>query len=483
MTAAGFVSLAPYLVLTATAVIVMLAIAIRRSHPLTAGLTLAGLALSFLALPFASSEMPEVTPLLTVDGFALFFAGLLLAAAIAVAALAYGYFERRRIRQEEFYLLLLTATLGGSLLPASVHFASLFLSLELLSISLYAMIAFLRTDSLGIEAGLKYLVMGASTSAFLLFGAALIYTERGTLVLNRILLPETAAPAGTHPALLTAGLGMVLVAIGFKLAVVPFHFWAPDIYQGAPAPVAGYLATVSKGGIFAVLIRLFSRYALASETGVYAVLIAVAAVSMFSGNWLALLQGNVKRLLAYSSIAHFGYLLVALLAASPQWTVTASGIYLAAYFAAILAAFGVIGVISGNVRDVQELEEFSGLFWRRPWAAGVLSLALLSLIGIPITAGFIGKAYVLLSSVGTVVWLLALVLIITGAIGLYYYLRIILVMARAPETKAAPAGASAESRLANLTLAALAVGILWLGVYPTLLLDLIQRTASGLLLF
>jgi NADH-quinone oxidoreductase subunit N len=482
MTAAGFVSLAPYLVLTAAAVIVMLAIAIRRSHQLTAGLTLAGLALSFLALLFASPETPEVTPLLTVDGFALFFAGLLLAAAIAVAALAYGYFERRRIRQEEFYLLLLTATLGGSLLPASVHFASLFLSLELLSISLYAMIAFLRTDSLGIEAGLKYLVMGASTSAFLLFGAALIYTERGTLVLNRILLPETAAPAGTHP-LLTAGLGMVLVAIGFKLAVVPFHFWAPDIYQGAPAPVAGYLATVSKGGIFAVLIRLFSRYALASEPGLYAVLIAIAAVSMFSGNWLALLQGNVKRLLAYSSIAHFGYLLVALLAASPQWTVTASGIYLAAYFAAILAAFGVIGVISGNVRDVQELEEFSGLFWRRPWAAGVLSLALLSLIGIPITAGFIGKAYVLLSSVGTVVWLLALVLIVTGAIGLYYYLRIILVMARAPETKAAPAGAAAESRLANLALAALAVGILWLGVYPTLLLDLIQRTASGLLLF
>jgi NADH-quinone oxidoreductase subunit N len=479
MTAGNLVSLAPYLVLALTAVIVMLAIAVRRSHALAAGLTLAGLALSFLALwPAAAQESPEVTPLLSVDGFALFFGGLLLAAAFASAALAYDYFERRRIRREEFYLLLILATLGGILLPASVHFASLFLSLELLTVSLYAMVAYLRMDSLGIEAGVKYLILGASTSAFLLFGGALIYVERGTLVLSGILSPE----AGAHPALVTAGLAMVLVAIGFKLALVPFHLWVPDIYQGAPAPVAGYLASVSKGAVFAVLVRIFSGYAIPSDSGMFAVLIAVAAVSMFGGNWLALLQNNVKRLLAYSSIAHFGYLMTALLAAAGL-TVTAAGIYLAAYFVAILAAFGVIGAISEGGRDVQAIEDFRGLFWRRPGAAAVLTSAFLSLVGIPITAGFFGKAYVLLASVGTAVWLLALILIVTSAIGLYYYLRVILVMARAPEEAPVPAEKRAGGRLENLALAGLTAGIFWLGVYPTPLLDLIRRTASALKIF
>jgi NADH-quinone oxidoreductase subunit N len=480
MTAGNLASLAPYLVLAASAVIVMLSIAFARNHRLAAGLTLAGLALSFAALPVAAAAgPPEVTPLLRVDGFALLFDGLLIAAAFAVAALSFGYFERRRVQREEFYLLLLTAALGGCVLPASVHFASLFLSLELLSVSLYAMTAYLRTDSLGIEAGIKYLVLGASTSAFLLFGAALIYTERGTLAFDGVLLPETAAAGAAHPVLVTAGLGLVLVAIGFKLAVVPFHLWIPDIYQGAPAPVAGFLATVSKGAVFAVLIRIFSRYRLASESGLYAVLVVLAAASMFGGNWLALRQTNVKRMLAYSSIAHFGYLLVALLAAGAQ-AVTASGIYLAAYFAAILAAFGVIGTLPANGRDAQELEEFRGLFWRRPWAAGVLTAALVSLIGIPLTAGFIGKAYVLLASAGTAVWLLALILVVSSAIGLYYYLRVILTMAEPRAEGGEAESAAPASRLGDAVLGALALGILGLGVYPAPLLELIRRAAGTL---
>jgi NADH-quinone oxidoreductase subunit N len=203
---------------------------------------------------------------------------------------------------------------------------------------------------------------------------------------------------------------------------------------------------------------------------------------MLGGNWLALRQTNVKRMLAYSSIAHFGYLLVALLAAGAQ-SVTAAGIYLAAYFAAILAAFGVIGILPADGRDAQELGEFRGLFWRRPWAAGVLTAALISLIGIPLTAGFIGKAYVLLASVGTAVWLLALILVVSSAIGLYYYLRVILAMAEPQAEGRAEEGAAAASRLGNAVLGALALGILWLGVYPAPLLELIRRMASGLPVF
>ena len=483
MTPADFTALLPYLILTAAIVVILLTVAFVRSHKLSAGMTMAGLALAFASLPLAAAASPRaVTVLVRVDGFSLFFAGLLIAAAFSVAGLSYGYLERRRIRREEFYLLLLTATLGGCILPASTHFASLLLSLELLTVSLYALIAYLRTEPLGIEAAIKYLILAAASSAFLIFGAALIYAERGTLEFGRILLPAAAPAGGLDAVLMTAGLAMALVGIGFKLAVVPFHMWIPDIYQGAPAPVAGFIATVSKGAVFAALFRIFSLYAFPSTGGIYQALIAIAVLSMFAGNWLALLQTNVKRLLAYSSIAHFGYLLVALLAAGGN-SVTAAAVYLAAYFAAILTAFGVIGSVSPG-GEAAALEDYRGLFWRRPWAAAFFTAALLSLIGIPLTAGFIGKAYVLLAGVGSAVWLLALALIVTSAIGLYYYLRIILVMARPPdaEDEAQPRAAPA-SRLENLVLAALALGIVGLGVYPAPLLELIQRTAAGVLAF
>jgi NADH-quinone oxidoreductase subunit N len=482
MTPADFTGLLPYLILTGAAVAVLLAITVVRSHRLTAGVTLLGLALAFATLPVALTVAPRsVTPLLEVDGFTIFFDGLLIAAAFAAAGLSYGYLQRRCIRREEFYLLLLTATLGGCVLPASVHFASLFLSLELLTVSLYGMIAYLRTEPSGVEAGIKYLILAAVSSAFLVFGAALIYADRGTLVLSRILLTESATAGGLNSVLMFAGLGMVLVGIGFKLAVVPFHMWIPDIYQGAPAPVAAFLATVSKGAVFAVLIRIFSLYAMSSGRGMDAALVVLAAVSMFAGNWLALLQTNVKRMLAYSSIAHFGYLLVALLAAGPN-SVSAAAIYLAAYFVSILGAFGAIAALSGSSGEAQELEDYRGLFWSRPWPAFLLTAALASLIGIPLTAGFIGKAYVLLAGVGSAVWLLALILIVTSAIGLYYYLRVILTMARpleaGPGKRAVPV-----SRMENIVLAVLALGILWLGVYPAPVLEIIQRTAANVLPF
>ncbi len=483
MTSADFAALLPYLILTAATVVILLTVAFVRNHKLVAGMTMAALALALAGLPIAAAESPRaITALIQVDGFSLFFAGLLIAAAFAVTGLSYGYLERRRIRREEFYLLLLTATLGGCILPASIHFASLFLSLELLTVSLYGLIAYLRSEPLGIEAAVKYLILAAVSSAFLLFGAALVYADRGTLELGRILLPAASTAGGLHPVLMLAGLAMVLVGIGFKLAVVPFHMWIPDIYQGAPAPVAGFIATISKGAVFAALVRIFSLYAFPSAGGVYWALIAVAVLSMFAGNWLALLQADVRRMLAYSSIAHFGYLLVALLAAGGN-SVTAAAIYLAAYFAAILTAFGVIGSMPvGGAAGSSE--DFRGLFWRRPWAAAFFTAALLSLIGIPLTAGFIGKAYVLLAGVGSAVWLLAVVLIVTSAIGLYYYLRVILMMARPQETQAMPGPRSAPgSQVEQIVLAALSAVILWLGVYPAPLLELIQSTAAGVLPF
>jgi NADH-quinone oxidoreductase subunit N len=483
VTAGDFLALLPFLILAGSSVAVLLAISTVRSHKLAAGMSLTGIAAAFAALPAAATAAPRtVTPLLVVDGFTLFFDGLLLAAAFVAAGFAYGYLERRRVRREEFYLLVLTATLGGCILPASVHFASLFLSLELLTVSLYALTAYLRADPMGIEAGIKYLILAAVSSSFLLFGGALLYAESGTLVLGRILLAESAPGGAANPVLIAAGLAMVLAGLGFKLGVVPFHMWVPDIYQGAPAPVTAFLATVSKGAVFAALMRIFSLYSVQAEGGLSAALVVIAVFSMFAGNWLALLQTNVKRMLAYSSIAHFGYLLVALLAAGPD-SVTAGALYLAAYFAAVLVAFGVVGSLPDGGGEAQELEAYRGLFWRRPLAAAAFTAALLSLTGIPLTAGFIGKVYLLLAGAGSAVWLLAPALVAASAIGLYYYLRVILTMARIPETgeewKTAPRGAGA----ANLILAVLALGILWIGVYPAPVLELIRGTAAAVLPF
>ena len=451
-------ALLPLIILGLTAVLIMLVISFYRGHRLTLTLTLLGLAIAFISLPLtASAGNRQVTNLLLIDDYARFYMGLLFAATFAVALLSYGYLKqqheaarredvevisprsagagswaRRAIEvsageeAEEFYLLLILATLGAATLVASSHFASFFLGLEILSISLYALIAYNRTRSLNIEAGVKYLVLAAASSAFLLFGMALVYAETGTMQLSG--LSDLSAQAGASGnALLLAGLSMLIVGIGFKLAVVPFHLWTPDVYEGAPAPVTAFVASVSKGGMFALLLRYFLRIDLGTFPSLFVVFAAIAVASILAGNLLALLQHNVKRVLAYSSIAHLGYLLVAFLA-SGSAAVVAVTFYLVSYFVTTIAAFGVVTVLSGPDHDADRREDYRGLFWRRPWSAGILTAALLSLAGIPLTAGFVGKFYILTAGVGSALWFLVIILVIGSSIGLYYYLRIIVTM-------------------------------------------------------
>lgn len=478
MTTTDLLSLLPLLILGGAPVVIMLVVAFNRNHRLTLSLTLLALALAFVTLPLAASAAPrQVTALLILDRYALFYMGLLLAASFAVVLLAYGYLEGRSGPPEEFYLLVLLATLGSSVLVASSHFASFFLGLEILSISLYALMAYPRTWKHGIEAGVKYLILAAGSAAFLLFGIALLYAEAGSLTFHALARLQMATP-GVNTLVVLAGLGMVIVGIGFKLAVVPFHLWTPDIYEGAPAPVAGFVATSSKGAVFALLLRLFAGVGVSGRGSVFLVFLLIAIASMVIGNLLALLQDNVKRILAYSSIAHLGYLLVAFLA-SGVWAVTAATFYLVAYFVTTLAAFGVLTVLSGGERDTDALEEYRGLFWRRPWLAGVFTAALLSLAGIPLTAGFVGKFYVVAAGAGNALWLAVFVLITTSAIGLFYYLRIIVVMSAQPATASADSTLMPSLSLAGgLVLAALTLLLVWLGVYPVPLIRMIQEVAS-----
>ena len=473
MTGADLLTVLPLLILAATAVALVLAIAFRRNHPLAATLTASGVAVAWISLPLVSGAGPsQVTPLIVVDNYAQFFIGLILAASLAVAFLSYGFFEQSD-DPEEFYLLLVIATLGATVLAASNHFVSFFLGLETLSVALYALIAYPHRLTRHIEASLKYLILAGTSGAFLLFGLALVYAETGAMAFG-----AAASPALTGPValMLLAGWGLMLVGIGFKLAVVPFHLWTPDVYEGAPAPVAAYVATVSKGAIFALLVRFFVPAGIEQLEPVALVLALIAIASMAVGNLLALLQDNIKRVLAYSSIAHMGYLLVAFLAGGDR-AVIAVAFYLSAYFVTTLCAFGVVIAMSRSEKEADQITEYRGMFWQRPWLAGILTVSLLSLAGVPLTVGFVGKFYLVLAGVGSTLWSLVLVLIVSSAIGVFYYLRIIVALymqepadeARKPLSLSIGGGAA----LALLTL--LLVG---LGVYPGPALGIIQAMVA-----
>jgi len=465
MTGADWLALLPFLVLTAAALALTVLIAFHRSHTGALALTLGGLALAFATLWVVSTVIPrQVTTLMTVDGLALFYLGLVLAAGLAVALLFHAYAMRRAGISEEIYLLLLLATLGSCFLTTARHFATLFLGLELLSVALYVMIGFLRSSAIALEAGIKYLILAAASSAFLLFGMALIYAETGTMDL--VQLATMPAGASASPFMLV-GSALILTGLGFKLAVVPFHMWTPDVYQGASAPVTAFLATVSKGAVVATLLRYSLHTGMIGMPGLDVGIGVIAALSMIAGNVLALLQTRVKRILAYSSIAHLGYLLVAFVA-SGSLAVEAVTFYLATYFVTTLGAFGVVTVLSGESGDADALGEYRGLAWRRPWLAAFFTATLLSLAGIPLTAGFIGKFFVVAAGAQSGLWWLVIILALMSALGLYYYLRIVVTLFASPEERPAAEAAPrvSPSWAAGIALGVLAVLLLWFGVYP-----------------
>jgi NADH-quinone oxidoreductase subunit N len=468
MTASQWLALSPLLIVSSTAVLVMLAIAIKRHYGRVATLSMAGLAIalaSTAAVWWSDAAPRVVTPLLVVDPFACFYFGVLLIAALATAALSRTYFQRYTGQREELYLLLLLSTLGAMVMVASRHFTAFFIGLELLSMPIYGMAAFLVRVRSSLEAGLKYLVLSAVASAFIVFGMALVYSQTGTMQFGELGARINQLADGEHLVAML-GAGLLLIGLGFKLSLAPFHLWTPDVYEGAPAPVAAFLATASKVGVFALLLRYAIETRAIQDAALVNVLWLLAVLSIIVGNVLALRQQNLKRLLAYSAIAHFGYMLVALIASGPFAT-EAVGVYLLTYSITTLAAFGVISVASSPLdHEVQVLPDYRGLFWQRPGLAAILTLALLSLAGVPLTAGFLGKFYVLGAGVDQRQWLLLGAIVAGSAVGLYFYLRamIQLYLPSEPVTIAASpwARTAGGSMLIVLLLLMLA-----LGVYPS----------------
>jgi len=485
--AGDIITLLPFIALTLSAVIVMVAGTFHTSHRLTVGLTLGGLAWTGAMLAVTASRSGrQVTDLLLLDDYTLFFIGLLVLTTAGVVLISYGYLEAREEHPHDYYTLLLLATLGGVALVASTHFASFFLGLEVLSVSLYTLIAYPRSRASFIEAAVKYLILAAATAAFLLFGMALVYAELGTMSLSTLATLHVAGGGAAATSLLISGFALIIVGIGFKLGVVPFHMWTPDIYQGAPAPVTAFVATVSKGAMVALLLRYYRQIGVIPHDTVWIIFAAIAAASMIAGNLLALLQSNVKRLLAYSSIAHLGYVLVALLAIG-RTAAVAVVFYLVAYFVTTLGAFGVVAELSGaGDGEAEELDDYRGLATRRPFLAATFAISLFSLAGIPLTAGFLGKFYVIDAGAGSRLWWLLIVLVASSTIGLYYYTRVVVAMyvrqpVELPEgspaaTLAAP---TARSTIAAV-LAAVTALVFVLGIYPSPLIRLLEHVVAGL---
>jgi NADH-quinone oxidoreductase subunit N len=483
MTSSQLWALTPLLIATATIVAVMLTVAVKRHHRLCAAVSVIGTNLALLSLLPSifggNTETIAVTGLMQMDSAARFGMALVLVTTLGVLTLCHAYFEGFKKNREEVYLLIGLGTLGGLTLACATHASTLLLGVELLSLPMVAGVAYAIDDRRAIEGGLKYLILSAGASASLLFGIALIYAQIGSLDIDA--MAKAIATAGLDQSLVLAGTAMMLAGLGFKLSLVPFHQWTPDVYEAAPTPIAAYMATVSKLGVFIVMLRLFhSGAGVPPSPFVLTAIVGMSVASMLIGSILALRQNNLKRLLAYSSIAHFGYLAIVLVVPGEE-SLRSAGVYLATYLVTSLGVFGVMALVSSPMadRDQEDIADYRGLFWRRPYLTSILTTMLLSLAGIPLTAGFIGKFSVIAVGVEAAHWVLVGSLVVSSAISIYYYLRVMSALFSAVDKGSERVSESlgwAQSAGGIMLLLAM-LAMLWMGVYPQPLFHLSGQLA------
>jgi NADH-quinone oxidoreductase subunit N len=406
-----------------------------------------------------------------VDGFSVFFHVLVMAIAAVVILSSYEYMAVQRIRAGEYYALILFGTVGIALMSSAVELVLIFIALEISSISSYVLTGFRRHEAASAEASLKYFLLGSFATAFFLYGVALMFGATGSTNIERI---SAALRTGPIPLLAFVAVAFMFVGLGFKVAAAPFHVWTPDVYEGAPAPIVGFMSTAPKAAAFAVLLRIVF---VIDVPGKFWLIWVAAALSMTLGNLGALVQNNVKRLLAYSSIAHAGYLLVAF-AAAPDLGTSAAMFYTASYAAMNLGAFAVVSHFANAGERYVTLEDYEGLGRSSPLLAATLTIFLLSLIGIPMTGGFFAKFYVFSAAVkANLIWL-TIIGVLNSGIGAYYYLRIIVVMYMRESRKAVPV--SRVPFALGVALASCVAATIYLGIFPNRVLQYAQDSAQQL---
>ncbi|HEX9235803.1 MAG TPA: NADH-quinone oxidoreductase subunit N [Actinomycetota bacterium] len=468
----------PELVLVGSALVLMLTDALNprynhRQHALGSLAGLAGAAAASVYLWTYHGPATVLGGMVANDRFTDFFRLVIIAGAAVAVLLSYQYLERAEEARGEYYPLLLFATVGMTLITASADLIMVFLSLEILSLSLYLLTGFSFRRLAAAEASMKYFLLGAFSSAFFLYGVAMAYGATGTTNLSRI-AQALEGQTGTASLALAAA-GLLAVGFSFKIAAVPFHMWTPDAYQGAPTCVTAFMAAGTKVAAFAAFFRVF-EVALSPMVWDWKPFIWVlAAVTMVVGSVLAMAQADIKRMLAYSSVGHAGFILVGLTAANRQG-IEGAMFYLAVYAAMVLAGFGVVVLVSGRGERSTALESYAGLARTNPFAAAVMGVAMLSLAGLPPTGGFIAKVAVFSAAVQDGHWPLVLIAVVTSVIAAFYYLRVIVLMyMRDPaQPEVAPVSAAAVGRLA---IAVPAILILLFGVFPSVLFTAV-RSAS-----
>ena len=479
LSVSDFYYLLPELVLTAGALVLLIADVLfpRRSRAL-AVVTLVALGATLASLArFTGTHVEVANGLLAVDRFGLFFKILFLVAAALTVLMSRHYLEIEGVSPGAYYFLILCATLGMMVMAGGIDLISLFIGLETMAVSFYILAGFIKPNQRSNEAAVKYFLLGAFSLGILLYGMSFMYGLSGTTGLR---VMAAVFVGQEHDPRLILAVIMVVAGMGFKIAAVPFHMWAPDVYEGAPTPVTAFLSVGSKAAAFAMLLRIFVVGMPSLHEDWVRLFAVLAVVTMTVGNVAALTQSNLKRMLAYSSIAHAGYLLIGVVAAGAGYTrgVTASLVYLFIYSFMQLGAFMVIVLMRREGVTGDELKDLSGLSARRPVAAFAMLLFMLSLGGIPPTAGFMGKFWLFSGAIESgYVWL-AVVGVLNSAISLYYYVRVVVFMYLKPATTGASDPAASPSLVLALAVAVAATIVL--GVYPRLLFDVAGASARTL---
>ena len=475
-----YIRILPELVLSVFGIVVMLLDPVvdeEKSQKMLGGIGFVGTLVALISTWYmAQSPGLAFSNTIRIDSFSVFFNFLVIAIAAVVILSSFEYMAVQRIRAGEYYALILFGTVGMSLMSSAVELVLIFIGLEISSISTYILAGFRRNEASSSESSLKYFLLGSFATSFFLYGVAMMFGATGSTNIDIISQKIATSPAEV---LVFAAMALMFVGLGFKVAAAPFHVWTPDVYEGAPAPIVGFMSTAPKAAAFAVLLRVVFAI---NAPGRFWFLWVAAALSMTLGNIGALVQSNVKRLLAYSSIAHAGYLLVAFAMTSTETSaigISAAMFYTAAYAAMNVGAFAVVSHIGNAGEKYVTVEDYEGLGRSSPLLAAALTFFLLSLIGIPITGGFFAKFYVFSAALrANLIWL-TLIGVVNSAIGAYYYLRIIVAMYMRESRRPVPVTPIPFGL--GLALAVSLVATLYLGVLPNRVLQIAQHSAQNLL--
>ena len=441
-------------------------------------ISLIGIVVAFLfILPQMGSVKSGFGGMFISDGYALFFKITFLIIAFLTTLISMGYTQREGIAFGEYYSLILFATLGMMLMAAGTHLITLFLGLELMSISIYILAGMMREDRRSVEAALKYFLLGAFATGFLLYGMALLYGATGSLALKDIGAYIASKNLLRNPMLLMS-LVFLTIGFGFKIAAVPFHMWTPDVYEGAPTSITAFMATGVKAAGFSALIRVFFSALPGFRPDWTSIMWVMAVATMTVGNIVAISQTNIKRMLAYSSIAHAGYILVAFVAGNDLGI---SGIlfYLMAYAFMNLGAFTVVILLGKKGEENTLISDYTGIGFKYPFLAASMTIFLLSMAGIPPLGGFMAKFYVFSAAVKEKFYWLAILGVINSAISVYYYLRVTIFMYFRESERDITGLQFSPAQVIALILAV--IGTLYMGIFPANVLSLAQKSIAGLM--